>query len=155
MTLRAYCSADLEAILRLFYESVHAIGREDYTPEQLDAWAPPPEELDKNGWGESLSAHCALVAETEGQLIGFADLEEPGYFDRLYVHPAYQRRGVAGRLAAALERRAAELGAREITVHASITARPFFEQRGYTVERAQTVVRRGMALTNFVMRKGL
>ena len=38
-------------------------------------------------------------------------------------------------------------------MHASITARPFFEQRGYRVVRQQQVERGGVLLTNFVMEK--
>ena len=41
------------------------------------------------------------------------------------------------------------------TTHASITARPFFEARGYRVVRPQQVERRGQVLTNFVMEKEL
>lgn len=37
--------------------------------------------------------------------------------------------------------------------HASITARPFFEKRGYRVIREQLVERRGEKLKNFVMEK--
>ena len=40
-----------------------------------------------------------------------------------------------------------------VTTHASITARPFFEARGYRVVRQQQVERQGVALTNFVMEK--
>ena len=39
------------------------------------------------------------------------------------------------------------------TTHASITARPFFEARGYRVVRAKQVERHGVLLTNFVMEK--
>lgn len=42
----------------------------------------------------------------------------------------------------------------EFTTHASITAKPFFEKRGYHVIRCQQVERRGVELTNYVMRKG-
>lgn len=41
------------------------------------------------------------------------------------------------------------------TVHASRTARPFFEQRGYRVLAEQQVERRGVTLTNFRMEKTL
>lgn len=34
-----------------------------------------------------------------------------------------------------------------------MTARPFFEKRGYRVEQEQQVVRRGVTLTNFIMKK--
>ena len=42
-----------------------------------------------------------------------------------------------------------------VTVHASETARPFFERRGYRVLRPQQVERRGQVLTNYVMEKEL
>ncbi|GEA31614.1 hypothetical protein CDIOL_25370 [Clostridium diolis] len=40
-----------------------------------------------------------------------------------------------------------------ITVEASITAKPFFEKRGYHIVRQQEVERKGQLLTNFVMKK--
>ena len=40
-----------------------------------------------------------------------------------------------------------------ISTHASITAKPFFEKRGYRVIREQQVERQGVALTNFVMER--
>lgn len=40
-----------------------------------------------------------------------------------------------------------------ITTHASITARPFFERRGYKAVKEQQVERQGISLTNFVMVK--
>lgn len=43
--------------------------------------------------------------------------------------------------------------AAEFITHVSITARPFFEKRGYIVVKEQQVERRGVWLTNFVMRK--
>ena len=39
------------------------------------------------------------------------------------------------------------------TVHASLTARPFFERRGYAVTQRQEVERRGVKLPNFAMEK--
>ena len=41
----------------------------------------------------------------------------------------------------------------DIITHASITARPFFEKRGYRIVKEQTVERRGIRLTNYVMEK--
>ena len=78
-------------------------------------------------------------------IIGFADLAEDGYLDRLYVHRDWQGRGVATALCDALP------DAR--LTHASLTARPFFEKRGWHVVREQQVERRGVRLTNFVMER--
>lgn len=77
-------------------------------------------------------------------------MDETGYLDRLYVHRAYQRRGVATAICDALE---GAIPAAGYTTHASITARPFFARRGYRVVREQQVIRFGKALTNFVMEK--
>ena len=73
-----------------------------------------------------------------------------GYLDRLYVHRDHQGRGIATALCDSLE---AGCGVPCFTTHASLTARPFFERRGYRVVRAQQVERRGVLLPNFVMEK--
>ena len=102
MLLRAYEPADCPALLRLFYDTVHAVCAADYTAEQLDAWATGRE--DAAAWDRSLRAHRTLVAVLSGEIAGFADLDTAaGYLDRLYVHRAYQRRGVATALCDALE----------------------------------------------------
>lgn len=89
----------------------------------------------------------------EGELIlGFGDIDKTGYLDRLYVHKDYQRQGIASAICDELER-AVEVPV--ITTHASITAKGFFEKRGYTAVREQQVVRSGISLTNFVMVKNL
>jgi putative acetyltransferase len=64
-------------------------------------------------------------------------------------------RGVGGGLYGAVERVARADGIRRIFTEASITARPFFERQGFRVVREQTVVRRGVAMTNFAMEKTL
>ncbi len=148
--LRRYTQRDLQQVLRLFYDTVHTVCTGDYTEEQLRAWAPWPPDYDR--WQRSLSAQYTIVAEQGGQLVGFGDLALPGYLDRLYVHRDFQRQGVATRLCDMLERRAKSP---VIETHASITARPFFEKRGYTTWCEQRVCREGVILTNYAMRKPL
>ena len=58
-------------------------------------------------------------------------------------------------LCAALEQGAKEESVTRMTVHASITARGFFEKRGWHVVKEQQVERKGVLLTNFVMEKVL
>jgi len=91
-----------------------------------------------------------VVAEQNGIVVGFGDMEESGYLDRLYVHKDHQRQGVATAICDALESAST---AGTFTTHASITARPFFERRGYTVITKRQVERRGILLTNFAMKK--
>ena len=148
--LRPYREGDCPALAALFTDTVHTVNAAHYTPAQLDAWA-PASGPDLQDWEERFQNHITLVAEVEGRLAGFADLDPvQGYLDRLYVGSRFQRRGVASALCDALEQAAA---GRPIVTHASRTARPFFEQRGYRTVQARQVQCRGVSLENFLMEK--
>lgn len=148
MILRRYRSSDCNEIISLFRETVHTINRKDYSREQCDAWAPA--EMDIRQWDDLLSSHLTLVAIEGETIVGFADMDDTGYLDHLYVHADHQRHGIATALCDALE---AAIPCRIYTTHASITARPFFETRGYAVVKEQKVKRRGVLLTNYIMQK--
>ena len=148
MQLRKYTPSDCAQLAELFYQTVHSVNAKDYTKEQLDAWATG--EVDLQAWDASFRAHRTIVATESGKIVGFGDMDETGYLDRLYVHKDYQGQGVASAICDELERFAA---GKTITTHASITAKPFFLHRGYRVVRKQEVIRRGVALTNLVMEK--
>ena len=147
MELRRYESSDCKEVTELFYNTVHIINAKDYTKEQLDVWA--TQEVDLEKWNQSLQGHYSVVAVDNEIIVGFGDIDKDGYLDRLYVHADYQRKGIATAICKQLEQ--AVEG--KITTHASITAKPFFEKRGYRVVRKQEVERRGIFLTNFVMEK--
>lgn len=144
--LRAYTPSDCAALAELFDRTVHTVNARDYTAEQLDAWSPGTVDLDE--WNRSLLTHHTLVAVRGERIVGFGDMDASGYLDRLFVDRDCQRQGIASALCDALERTADT-----IVTHASITARPFFERRGYRVIREQQVIRRGVFLTNYVMVK--
>lgn len=148
MRIRSYQSSDIKEMAELFYNTVHTVNAEDYTGEQLDAWADGNPDLVK--WDQSFQAHQTLIAEEDDRIVGFADIDRTGYLDRLYVHREYQGQGIATLLCELLE----ELTeGNVITVHASITAKPFFERRGYRTVKRQQVERRGILLTNYIMEK--
>jgi len=147
MVIRGYRPSDCEETANLFYHTVHTVNAKDYTKEQLDAWAPGTVDLEK--WGRSFEEHYSLVAVDGERIVGFGDIDATGCLDRLFIHPDRQRNGIAAAICARLEK--AVQG--DIVTHASITARPFFEKRGYQVVKEQQVERRGIFLTNFVMEK--
>lgn len=95
-------------------------------------------------------AHYTIVCIKDDIIVGFGDIDKTGYLDRLYVHKDYQRQGVASAICDELEQ---AVNVDIIVAHASITAKPFFEQRGYKVIKEQQVIRKGIALTNYVMEK--
>ena len=148
MMIRNYVPADCETMAELFYNTVHSVNAKDYTEEQLNVWATGQVDLEK--WNQSFLEHYTVVAVEAGEIIGFGDIDQTGYLDRLYVHKDFQGRGIATAICNELE---AAVEAKKIITHASITAKPFFEQRGYKVIKKQQVVRGGISLTNYVMER--
>lgn len=147
MILREYCPSDCGELVKLFYDTVHTVNAKDYTKEQLDVWATGKEDLQK--WNQSLQEHYSIVAVADGILTGFGDIDKTGYLDRLYVHKDYQKKGIATAICDKLEGRVQG----RIETHASVTAKPFFEKRGYTAIKRQQVERQGICLVNYVMEK--
>lgn len=145
MFIREYQSSDCEELTKLFYNTVHTVNAKDYTEEQLDAWATG--QVDLNKWDQSLREHYSIVVVENETIVGFGDIDESGYLDHLFVHANYQGKGVGTMICNQLE----QVVSGNIITHASITARPFFEKRGYRVVKEQQVERQGVFLTNFEM----
>ncbi|UHA73227.1 GNAT family N-acetyltransferase [Paenibacillus sp. 481] len=156
MEIRTFLDSDIRQIVSLFYETVHSINKRDYSHAQLHAWAPKDEEtLKLITWNDSLRNNITYVAEINGTIVGFADMTHHGYLDRLYVHKNAQRQGIASALVNTLEHEARKLGLIEMVTDASITAKPFFERRGYHIVKSQIMERRNVTLANFKMIKNI
>ncbi|MZQ98397.1 MAG: GNAT family N-acetyltransferase [Acidaminobacter sp.] len=151
MRIRDYNPSDCAALSQLFYDTVHAVNAKDYTQAQLEVWATGT--VDLAAWNQSFLEHLTLVAELDDIIVGFADMDHQGHLDRLYVHKDYQGKGIATALVKALEQRTANDNIEFFETYASITARPFFEKLGYTLQSKNTVVRGSVSLTNFKMTK--
>ena len=147
MLIREYQTSDCKEITELFYNTVHTVNAKDYTKKQLDVWATGQVDLEK--WNQSLQEHYSIVAIEDEVIVGFGDIDKTGYLDCLFVHADYQKKGIATAICNRLEQ--AVQG--DITTQASITAKPFFEKRGYKVVKEQQVERQGIFLTNFCMEK--
>jgi putative acetyltransferase len=153
LLVRPYAAADLDTLIALFRDSVRKVARRDYSLEQVLAWA--PDEIDRDAWALRLAACSTWVAADGATAAGFACLEPTGHLDMLYVHAELQARGIATKLLARAEHSARSRGCTRISTEASITAKPFFEHRGFRVVQRQCVVRRGQELTNFRMMREL
>ena len=146
--IRKYKPSDCRRLMELFYDTVHSVNAGDYTVEQLDAWA--PKNMDGEQWKLSFREHITAVAEINGRIAGFGDIDEAGCLDRLFTGSEYQGMGVGSAVCGYLE---SSVNADKYTAFVSVTARTFFEKRGYTVVRENTAVRSGVALKNFLMEK--
>ena len=107
MIIRKYKPSDCAAMAKMFYDTVHTISSRDYIKEQLNVWAKGSADLEE--WDISFLNHNTLIAEINGEIVGFADMDNSGYLDKLYVHKNFQRRGIATALVDELERCAKEI----------------------------------------------
>ncbi|MGN0518105.1 MAG: GNAT family N-acetyltransferase [Acutalibacteraceae bacterium] len=147
MVIREYQPSDCKELAELFYNTVHTINAKDYTKEQLDAWATG--KINLENWDQSFQEHYSIVAVDNSIIVGFGDMDKTGYLDRLFVHADYQRKGVATAICNRLEQAAQG----KVVTHSSITAKAFFEKRGYKIIEEQQVERQGILLKYFVMEK--
>jgi putative acetyltransferase len=133
LLIRIFDPADLDEILRLFRDTVRTVNGRDYSAEQVAAWA--PDEPDRQAWLGRLTQPWTLVAEdgkiNNGAIVGFGQLRPDGHVDLLYVHAGRQRQGIGKRLLDHLVELARAHGLRQLSVEASITAKPFFLRQGF------------------------
>lgn len=153
MLIRNYRAEDVAALAELFYKTVHTVNSSDYTKEQLQVWA--AKNIDLNKWNQSFLNNTTFVAEIDGIIVGFADMDSHGYLDRLYVHKDYQNRGIATELVNHLEFSLRNEAVASFETYSSITAKPFFEKMGYVVQEENWVQRKGVQLKNFKMVKSI
>src|SRR5699024_8814161 len=156
MEINKYHQSDTEQIVDLFYETVHSVNKDDYSPLAVEAWAP---EEDRNKmerqWRETLENNYSYVAKLDNTLIGFADVSKDGYLDRVYVHKDYQGKGIGSALLKKLEERAELEGLSYIHADVSITAKAFFEYHDYHLVSEKIVERKGVSLVNYLMIKNI
>lgn len=153
MLIRDVKASDLPEIARLFYETVHHVNAQDYTAEQLEAWA--PRVYESSVWEERFRDRQVYVAEDQSQVVGFAEFESTGHIDCFYVHHQKQRCGVGAQLMAQIESDAKSQGISRLFAEVSLTARPFFECQGFGVVRQQECLCRGVTFEQFLMAKQL
>jgi putative acetyltransferase len=151
--LRPYLAADAPLLAEIFRASIAELAGDDYNEAQQAAWAASAD--DEDAFAARLAGEVTLVATIDGAPIGFAALKGGNEIDMLYVHPAVAGLGVAAMLCDALEKLAAGRGAAKISAEASDTALGFFEHRGFTPQRRNTVSRHGEWLATTTVEKPL
>src|SRR5699024_12851285 len=96
MKIRKFRDSDINQIVFLSYDTVHSVNDQDYTTDQLNAWAPKDEGNAKLvNWKDLFSCNITYIAEINDKIVGFSDMTYNGYLDRLYIHKDFQRQGIA------------------------------------------------------------
>ncbi|CAH2462673.1 GNAT family N-acetyltransferase [Bacillus sp. S4] len=149
--IRTFHQEDLEQVLQLFYETVHTVNAQDYNTLQLQSWA--PKRLNRESWLKSLEKNISYVADNNGVIVGFGDYNDEHYINRLFTHKDYQGKGIASYILQKLEKEVMKLEHRDIYTEASITAKPFFESKGYICIKEQNKQHNGQIFINYIMKK--
>ena len=153
MNIRRFQLGEELALFEVYYSAIHLIAKNDYSEEQLNAWAPL--DLDRQLWVNRINGINPFVAEIDGQPVGYADIQQNGYIDHFFVSGHYPRQGIGKALMEFIHSEANCLNLTELSANVSLTAQPFFKRFGFVVVEQRKPVIRGVELRNFFMRKSL
>lgn len=154
MRIRLYNRMDLDDVLKLYYDTVHSVCAQDYSLEELDAMA--PEKPNIYHWETSLEKNHTIVAvNDEDEIIGFGNIGQTGFLDRLYVDKDYLYQGVASALVKHLENYAKVNGNNIIDTISTISSEDFFKKLGYKTLSEDISELRGERIVGYAMEKKL
>ena len=150
--IRRFRIGEEPALFEVYYSAIHLVACRDYTAEQLEAWA--PRDLDAALWRNRIRGIDPFVAELDGQVVGYADLQPSGYIDHFFISGTHSHRGIGSQLMRHLLVQAQALRISELTSDVSRTAQPFYERFGFAVVEQRYPQLRGVVVPNALMRRG-
>lgn len=155
LRIRPYGDDDAASTLGVYRRAIQQTAAGAYTSEQRQAWLSSTPALPE--WNRRLATARTSVATLDGAISGFLSLldapDSTAHIDMLFVEPGAGRKGVGTALLHAALTQATYENVQRLTVDASYTLRPLLERNEFVVDAEQTVVRSGVALTNFRMHR--
>ena len=127
MRIRAYESADANAVSQLIRTTMRISNSADYPMDRLQPLIDyfSPEKVDQLS-----RERVCLVAEEAGEIVGTGGLEDDELVT-FFVNPGWQGRGIGSALLSAVEAVASTRGIRELKVGSSLAGAPFYQSHGY------------------------
>ena len=151
MKIRIAIIDDLPYLKELFLDTVLHVNIADYSKEQVQDWASGGESIER--WNKLFSEHQYWLSEHDEKVVGFISCNLSGLIHSLFVSKDFQGKGVAKLLLHTVENYAIQNNIRTLTADVSITAKPFFESKGFVVEAEQLAQANQLKLKNFKMKK--
>jgi putative acetyltransferase len=147
--IRRYVAGEEPSLFDIYFTAIHLVASHDYTPEQVQAWA--PRDLDVDLWARKMCEINPFVADLNGELVGYADVQSNGYIDHFFVSGKHPRRGIGSLLMKKIIAEAASLGIPFLTSEVSRTAQPFFQRFGFVTTEKRNPEIRGVVVPNASM----
>jgi putative acetyltransferase len=147
--IRRYVAGEESSLFDIYFTAIHLVASHDYTPEQVQAWA--PRDLNVDLWRSKMREINPFVADLNGELVGYADVQSNGYIDHFFVSGKHPRRGVGSLLMRRILAEAASLSTPLLTSNVSRTAQPFFQAFGLVISEQRYPEVRGVVVPNALM----
>lgn len=151
--IRRYVPGEEGLLFDVYFTAIHLIASQDYTAEQIEAWA--PRSLEAAMWQKRIREICPFVAVLKGELVGYADVQPNGYIDHFFVSGNYPRCGIGSLLMARIVEEARSLSIPVLTLDVSRTAQPFFARFGFAIVEQRLPEVRGVVIPNALMSRSL
>lgn len=151
ITIREFADGDEATLFEVFRSAVHLVACEDYDNDQLHAWAPA--DYDVEQWRQRIREIQPFIAERQGSVVGYADLQPGGAIEHFFVSGHHPRQGIGTRLMEHLLSRAEAQRAAALSADVSLTARTFFARFGFVVTEQRAPRRRGVVIPTARMRR--
>ncbi|HEX4182532.1 MAG TPA: GNAT family N-acetyltransferase [Caulobacteraceae bacterium] len=155
MVIRSYKAGDAPKLAEVFFRSVREAALRDYTPAQVEAWAPSYPDPAEFGARAEDGRTTWVAANSADEPFAYADLELTGHIDHVYCHPVAIGTGVASQLLDHVESAARSMGLPRLFVEASEAARRLFLRKGFKVVERRDFELRSVSIHNYLMEKVL
>jgi putative acetyltransferase len=129
-------AGDYDQLADIMFDAVRN-GESRYTERQRQAWVPVRRA--GSDWVDRLQGQQIIVAEQEGEAVGFMSLTAVGYIDFAYIRPQAQHSGLFRQLLSHIIERAVATRVPVLWTHASLMAEPAFKSLGFIVRRREQV----------------
>jgi putative acetyltransferase len=153
MIIREFRVDDEMALHAVYLSAIHEIAINDYTLEQINAWA--PHSINTDLWANRMRGISPFVVEAEGKAVAYADLQPNGYIDHFFVSRPVARKGVGTALMNYIHEVADAKKIEALSSNVSRTAQPFFRRFGFVIIEQRSPKIRGVIVPNAFMNKTL
>ncbi len=137
--IKRYDHEDIDLLIKLFKETIYTTAKDDYTYDQLKAWA----YVDKDRFMAIFKMQDAYVAYLNDEIVGYITYDN-GLIDLLYVDKDHTKNGIGRELVKFIM----DYYPKPIEVYASNTALPFFTKLGFTYLNENIVTKAGIEIKN-------
>jgi putative acetyltransferase len=159
-SVREAVTDDARAIRDVHLASIEGLAGQEYTEEQVSAWA---HERNPRDYPIESEETYFLVAEYDGQIVGFGwmkpeaddyfSVDVDGELTATYIYPSIARSGVGTQIYDELEEYALRNDVKSLGLWASLNAISFYETQGYEPITEHTLEYEGVELAVVEMEK--